>query len=155
MFNGALHKSIYNLFVFKFYFLLGGVNINIQLRRIQINEQAIHRKTILCNHFIKSIHHRMVQVGTFNKPVVHKKVLIATGLFSCFGFAHKTINVHVIRLLLHRYQFGSITISQYLHNALLHTSLLQMKNLLAITGEGEKYLRKRHSYPDKLIHYMP
>ena len=38
MFNCSLHKCIYDLFIFKFYFLFGGMNIDVYLRRVEINE---------------------------------------------------------------------------------------------------------------------
>ena len=46
----------------------------------------------------------MIQVCTFDKTVIDKKVLVAAGFFGRIRFAHKTIDIQVIRFFLYAYQ---------------------------------------------------
>ena len=85
--------------------------------------------------FRKGIHHRMVQVCAFYKSVVHKKVLIASCLLRGLRFTYKTVDIHVIGLLLHTHQFSIVAASHNLENALLQASLFQVKNFLPVRGK--------------------
>ena len=44
MFYGGLHKCIDDLLIFEFDFLFGGMHIDVELRRIKIDEQHIQGK---------------------------------------------------------------------------------------------------------------
>ena len=96
----------------------------------------------------------MVEISAFDKTVVDKEVLVAAGFLRRFRLSDKPIDIHVIGLLLHRYQFGRVTVTQYLYNALLHRSLFEVEHLLPVTAEREKDTWERHRHPDEFIHDM-
>ena len=118
------------------------MHVHIHHSRIQVNEQYIHRKTIGSDHLLVRIHHGVIEIGALDKPVINKKVLIASCFFSRFRFANKPVNVHVIGFLFYRYQFGIVVIPQQLNNTLLQASRFQVKNFLAIAGKGKENMRK-------------
>ena len=109
---GRLYKGIDDFLVFKFNFLFGRMYVYIHHGRIKINKQNVHRVTVRRNHFLVSIHHGMIEIAASDKPVIDKKILIAPGFFSGFGFAHKTVDIHVIGLLFYGYQFRVVVGSQ-------------------------------------------
>src|SRR5688572_29726986 len=100
MLNRRLYKGINDLFIFKLYLLFCRMNVHINLGWIKINEEDIHRETVGTNHFLVGSHHRMIQVGTSDKPVVDEEVLITAGLLSSFWFADKPGDVQVISFFL-------------------------------------------------------
>ena len=65
----------------------------------------IERKTIDGDHFLVCTHDRMVQVCAADETVINKKILVASCFLCSLGLAYKTIDIQVIRLLLHGYQF--------------------------------------------------
>src|SRR5688572_9576864 len=62
MFYRGLHKGIDYFFVLKFYFLLGGMHIDIDLCRLEVNEQYIQREAVRWYHVLVSAHHSMIQI---------------------------------------------------------------------------------------------
>ena len=100
MFHCGLHKSIYDFLVFKFDFLFGGMHIDIHPRRINFNKKNIERKTVTRDHLLKCRHHGMIQVGTPDKSVVHKKILVAPGAFGGIRLADKSGDIQIIGILL-------------------------------------------------------
>jgi len=97
----------------------------------------------------------MVQISTFYKTVVYKKILIPPGFFCSFRFTHKAIHIQVIGFFFNSYHPGIVIITQNLNNTLFKVTGFQMKYLLPVTGHGKKHLWKSHGNPYKLIHNMP
>lgn len=99
VFNSSLHKSINDLLIFELDLLFGRVYIDVYLRRIKLNINNITREAVFSDQSFKSRIDRMIEVSAFDEAVVDKEILVATRLARCFRFTHKTVNVHVIRLL--------------------------------------------------------
>ena len=97
----------------------------------------------------------MIQVSTFDEPVVHKKILIAPGLLRSFRLTHKTIDIHIIRPFLNRHHFGIVVIAQQLYHPLFKRSLIQVEDFLSVTGERKEDTRERHGHPYEFVHDMP
>src|SRR5688572_23295094 len=100
----GLYKSINDFFILKLYFLFGGMKVHIDLCWIKINKKHIHGETVLGDDFLVSIHPRVVQVSTTNKPVVDKKILPPPRFPGCLPFTHETIDIHVISSFFNRDQ---------------------------------------------------
>ena len=79
------------------------MDIDINLCRIKINKQNIHRETITRYHSLESIHHRVVQVRAFNKTIVNKKILLTSCLLSGFRLSNKPIDIQVIGFFFYGY----------------------------------------------------
>ena len=54
----------------------------------------------------------MIQIGTFDKTIVYKKILITPGFTCRFGLTNQSMDVHVIGFFLYRNQFGLVSITQ-------------------------------------------
>src|SRR5436190_21205298 len=103
MLNSSLNKRINDLFIFKLYFLFGRMHIYIYHGRVKVNEQSIHRETVVADYFLVCIHHCMVQVSTLDKTVIDKEILVAPRFLGCLWFADKAIYIHVIGFFFYRY----------------------------------------------------
>ena len=137
MFYRRLHKCINDLLVFKLDLLLGGMHININLRRVKVNEQHVHREAVGRDHCLVGAHYSMIQVGAPDKPVVHKKILVAAGFLSCFRFSGKAVYVEVIRFFLNGHQLCSIGCPQQVHDPLLQRSFVKVEHFLPIGAKGK------------------
>ena len=54
----------------------------------------------------------MIQIGTFDKTIVYKKILITPGFTRRFGLPNQSMDVHVIGFFLYRNQFGLVSVTQ-------------------------------------------
>ena len=60
----------------------------------------------------------MIQISTFNKTVVYKKILITPGFTRRFWLAYQSMDVHVIGFFIYRNQFGLVSVAQQLNDSL-------------------------------------
>ena len=76
----------------------------------------------------------MIEVWTFNEPVVYKKILVTPGFFCCFRFAGKAMYVEIIGFFIYRYQPCILMIAQLLQDPLFEAACFKMKDLLPVAG---------------------
>ena len=60
----------------------------------------------------------MIEISAFDETAIHKKILITSGLFRCFGFTNEPINIQIICFLIYTHHLGIIIIAEDLDDAL-------------------------------------
>ena len=128
-----MKDSIHQLDIQEVDLSLGRMDVNVYVSRVNLDIQEIAWKAVLGNHFQIGVLNGMVQIGMLDKPFVHKKILLATGLFCKFCLDNIAINTNPVRLLSDRQQFFFIVTSEQSHDALLEVARIQMIHFFAVT----------------------
>ena len=81
---------------------LSRMDIDVDIGWINLNIKEIARKTIFGNHLHVGVLDGMMQIGMLDKALVHKEILLATGLFGILCLDDITIDTHTFSLLTHR-----------------------------------------------------
>jgi hypothetical protein len=76
-----LQVVVYQFFVVEFYFLFGGMDVDINPHGVNVEKQDIEWKGIGGQKVFICVHHGMMQVTAFDESLVYKKQLLATLVF--------------------------------------------------------------------------
>ena len=80
--------------IVKFYFGFGWVNVDVNVRRVEVEVKYIKRVTALIDGTFVGRQHRVVQIIMFYISVVDKKELLAPRFSGKFGFPNITFYGH-------------------------------------------------------------
>ena len=153
-FDGGFENGQNGLLLFKLHLNLGGVNVDVDARRIDGEVQRVERVLPFGDEPFVGPNHRAVKQPVLDKSAVHKQELFAPR-FSCgVRLAHKPFDRHHVGLFLHRHEAFVVFGTQNAHNPLTHRPGLELEEVGALVGQGEcnAGMGKRHAL--KLVHHM-
>ncbi len=110
--DGGLHEGVEDAFIIKLDFLLGGMNVDIHMGGVQVDEENVKREAVRRDHFRECVHDGVVEVAGFDEPVVNEEELVAPCLLGRFRFPHEPVDIHVIGAFLNGNEFGIIVLAE-------------------------------------------
>src|SRR5690606_37674802 len=97
----------------------------------------------------------MIQIRTFDEPVIDKKELVAACARGRFRLADKALYLDYICCFIRRYQMFVRISAEQCQNSLLQIAGVEIVLLYPIVCELKSYIRMCQSYADKFIQDMP
>ena len=138
--DGSSEYLPYRLFVLKFYLGLGGmyVHVDVTCRHGEIDEvRHLHAH---CNHSLKGIHHRLVEIGVLHISAIDEEILLRSLLLCRFRFAYESRNAAYGCLHLDGQQVVVESLSKHIHDALSQCACMQVHQLQSIAKHRKRDL---------------
>ena len=149
-----MHHGIHRPVVAEFDLRLGGVDVDVDLRRVDVNEEE-PRGVVLARHqLVVRFAHRVFQVVAADEAVVHEEVLFTAGALREFRLAHETGHVHEVGVLLHRHQALVVFAAEEVYDALPFVAGRHVVFLVFVLHQLEGDLRMRQGHAVELIQHV-
>ena len=129
------HDCINRALVIELYFCFGGMNIHVDMPRIEFDKQHIEWKAIVRQKSFKSIHDSVMKVVAADKPFVHEKKLFPAGLTGEIRFTHVTGHLYEVCLFLTSRKLLLVILSKKVNDPLTEFSCWQIINELVSLNE--------------------
>ena len=134
--QGIAHSSHDNapnlLFILELNLRLGGMDVNIDVGRIDLEEDEVRHLVALRNEMGEGLHHSIVEARVTHEASVDEEELRGVLLAGSLGLTHETANLHQRRLNLYRQQLLAKFLTKDADDALQGTSGRQMHQPVAV-----------------------
>ena len=131
------------------------MDVDVDVRWVHFDIQEISREAVLRDHLHVCVLDGMVQISVLDKALVHKEILLASGLLGKLRFDDVTLDAHTLGLLLDRQQSLFVIGAKQAHNALLEIARIEMIQFLAVAGQCKANFRIHQRDASKFLHDMP
>ena len=149
--DGGHHDSINRPFVVEFYLCFGRVNIDVDVRGVDLDKQHIKRVVRIGDGSFVGPDHGVVQVIVFDVPVVDEKVLFVPRLPGRFGLANIAVHRYVGCFFVAGGELFAVAFAKHIHDAAAQFTRYQIKHFLIVMKQREPHFRVSQSHPLKLI----
>src|SRR3546814_691588 len=117
------------------------MDVDIDVGRIDADEQHVKGIASGYQQFFVSVHDCMMQVSVPDVAIIDEKILLTAGFFGVAGFSGETMEADDIRFFFHRHQAFSVGMPEYVDNPLFQCGFGKMKNFLSVMVQRKEQLR--------------
>src|SRR5690606_41479042 len=103
------------------------MDVDVDFGRVYLDKQNIQRISICGKNILVGIHHRMVEVRIFDKTLIDKEKLFATGLLCKFRLTDKSTDRNNGGVFLYRHKTLVIVVPEKLSYRLFKVLVCKLK----------------------------
>ena len=153
-----MHQGVHHAVVAELDLCLGGVDVDVDLCRIQLDAQEPARMRVARHQLFVGLAHRVLQVAAADEALIHEEVLFSAGALGILRLAHEALDGHQLGVLLHGHQPFVVLATEEPHDALAEGSAArsrwQVELLVLVVYQLERDVRMRQGHPLELVDHM-